>query len=76
VALRFHHSCLYMRLLREQKAVNFHPRYRLPEADFAASGGGVPLFVRNVGIVGAAAVSGLLMSRITASLWLRSRRSA
>jgi uncharacterized protein (UPF0303 family) len=59
VALRFHHSSLYMRLLCENRAVNFHARYRLPEADFAASGGGVPLFVRNVGVVGAVAVSGL-----------------
>ncbi len=59
VVLRFHHSSLYMRLLCESRSVNFHPRYRLPEADFAASGGGVPLIVRNVGVVGTAAVSGL-----------------
>ena len=59
VALRFHQSSLYMRLLCESKDVNFHARYRLPERDFAASGGGVPIFVRDVGVVGAVAVSGL-----------------
>ena len=59
VALRFHQSSLYMRLLCESKDVNFHARYRLPESDFAASGGGVPIFVRDVGVVGAIAVSGL-----------------
>lgn len=59
VALRFHQSSLYMRLLCESKDVKFHARYRLPESDFAASGGGVPIFVRDVGVVGAIAVSGL-----------------
>lgn len=59
VALRFHHSSLYMRLLCESKSVDFHARYRLPDADYAASGGGVPVYVENVGVVGAVAVSGL-----------------
>ena len=59
VALRFAQSSLYMRLLCESKSVDFHARYRLPMEDFAASGGGVPIFVANVGVVGAAAVSGL-----------------
>jgi len=59
VALRFHQSSLYMRLLCESKAVDFHDRFRLPREDFAASGGGVPIFVKGVGVVGAAAVSGL-----------------
>lgn len=59
VALRFHHSSLYMRLLCETQNIDFHARYRLPEADFAASGGGVPIFIENVGVVGAASVSGL-----------------
>lgn len=59
VALRFHQSSLYMRLLCESKGVNFHTRYRLPEADYAASGGGVPVFVEHVGVVGAVAISGL-----------------
>ncbi|KKB08858.1 hypothetical protein VE26_02010 [Devosia chinhatensis] len=59
VALRFHQSSLYMRLLCESKDVNFHTRYRLPEADFAASGGSVPIVVGTVGVVGAVSVSGL-----------------
>lgn len=59
VVQRFHHSSLYMRLLCERNGVDFHTRYRLPPADFAASGGGVPLRLRNAGIVGVAAVSGL-----------------
>ncbi|WP_328766123.1 heme-degrading domain-containing protein [Devosia aurantiaca] len=59
VALRFHHSSLYMRLLCETQGVDFHARYRLPHEDFAASGGGVPIFIENVGVVGAASVSGL-----------------
>ncbi|MDB5613967.1 MAG: hypothetical protein JWQ22_1620 [Devosia sp.] len=59
VALRYHKSSLYMRLLCEQHGWNFHDRFRLPAADFAASGGGVPIMVRGVGVVGAAAVSGL-----------------
>ncbi|MDB5624144.1 MAG: hypothetical protein JWR39_2707 [Devosia sp.] len=59
VALRFHQSSLYMRLLCEAKQWTFATRYRLPDADFAASGGGVPIIIRNVGVVGAVAVSGL-----------------
>ena len=59
VALRFHQSSLYMRLLCESKSVDFHDRFRLPREDFAASGGGVPIFVAGIGVVGAAAVSGL-----------------
>jgi len=59
VALRFHQSSLYTRLLCENKSVDFHDRYRLPREDFAASGGGVPIIIRGVGVVGAATVSGL-----------------
>lgn len=59
VALRFHHSSLHMRLLCEQKNWQFSERFRLSDADYAASGGGVPILVRGVGVVGAAAVSGL-----------------
>ncbi len=59
VALRFHRSSLYMRLLCEKHGWTFADRFRLPPEDFAASGGGIPIFVRGVGVVGAAAVSGL-----------------
>jgi uncharacterized protein (UPF0303 family) len=59
VALRFHRSSLYMRLLCEKHGWTFADRFRLRSEDFAASGGGIPIFVRGVGVVGAAAVSGL-----------------
>jgi len=59
VALRFHQSSLYMRLLCEKHSWDFATRFRLSDGDYAASGGGVPIFVRGVGVVGAAAVSGL-----------------
>ena len=39
VALRFHRSSLYMRLQSEHHGWSFHDRFRLSEADFAASGG-------------------------------------
>ncbi len=59
VALRFHRSSLYLRLLCESKNVDFHSRYRLPHADYAASGGSLPIIVEGVGVVGAVSVSGL-----------------
>ncbi|ODT75047.1 MAG: hypothetical protein ABS76_35250 [Pelagibacterium sp. SCN 64-44] len=59
VALRFHRSSLAMRLECERHGWDFSRRFRLPEADYAASGGGVPIIVRQAGIVGAVAVSGL-----------------
>jgi uncharacterized protein (UPF0303 family) len=59
VAVRFHRSSLAMRLEAEQRQIDFNRRYRLPEADFAASGGGVPLMLRNGTLIGAAGVSGL-----------------
>jgi uncharacterized protein (UPF0303 family) len=59
VVLRFHHSSLYMRLLCEGKGVTLSARYSLPEAEFVATGGAVPILVRNVGLVGVATVSGL-----------------
>ncbi|TNC72572.1 heme-degrading domain-containing protein [Rubellimicrobium roseum] len=59
VALRFHHSSLYMRLACESKGVTLSERYGLPETEFVASGGAVPIFVRDVGLVGVATVSGI-----------------
>ena len=59
VALRFHQSSLAMRLLCEENGWNFAHRFRLSDADYAASGGGVPIIVRGAGVVGAVAVSGL-----------------
>ncbi|ALN71254.1 heme-degrading domain-containing protein [Aureimonas sp. AU20] len=59
VALRFHHSSLYMRRLCEAKGVEFAMRYHLPASDFVASGGAVPITVRGSGVVGVVTVSGL-----------------
>jgi uncharacterized protein (UPF0303 family) len=46
VVHRFHHSSLYMRVAAEIGKFDFNLRYRLPTAEYAAAGGGVPLFVR------------------------------
>jgi uncharacterized protein (UPF0303 family) len=43
----------------EQKGRPFLQRYGLSEQDYAAAGGGFPIFVRNTGCVGAVVVSGL-----------------
>ena len=59
VALRFHRSSLAMRLECEQHGWDFSKRFRLPETDYAASGGGFPIIVRGAGVIGAVAVSGL-----------------
>lgn len=59
VALRFHQSSLYMRLLCEKHGWDFAQRFRLSADGFAASGGGIPICVEGTGVVGAAAVSGL-----------------
>ncbi len=59
VVEHFQHSSLYMRLLCEKNGVDFHSRYSLSQADYAASGGGVPIQVAGVGLVGVVAVSGL-----------------
>jgi uncharacterized protein (UPF0303 family) len=48
-----------MRLEAEERGIDFNRRYRLPEAAFAASGGGVPLLLRNGMLIGTAGVSGL-----------------
>lgn len=59
VAHRFHRSSLAMRLEAEGSGYDFNERFRLPKADFVASGGGVPLILRNGTLVGTASVSGL-----------------
>ncbi len=60
VVLRFGHSSLYWRLHSDNAGVNFNTRQRVPDTEYAASGGGVPLIARNAGLVGVAAVSGLV----------------
>jgi uncharacterized protein (UPF0303 family) len=59
VAHRFHRPSLAMRLEAERGGFDFNDRYRLPAADFVASGGGLPLMLRNGTLIGTAAVSGL-----------------
>jgi uncharacterized protein (UPF0303 family) len=59
VVQRFHHSSLYMSVEAEQKGRPFLQRYGLSEQDYAASGGGFPVFVKGTGCVGAVVVSGL-----------------
>jgi len=59
VALRFHRSSLAMRLEAEAGVYDFNALYRLPEADFVASGGGLPLILRGGTLIGTVAVSGL-----------------
>ncbi|WP_262271070.1 heme-degrading domain-containing protein [Microvirga yunnanensis] len=56
---RFHHSSLYMSVEAEQKGRPFLQRYGLSEQDYAAAGGGFPIFVKDTGCVGAVVVSGL-----------------
>lgn len=57
--MRFHRSSLAMRLLCETKGMPLAQRYGLVEADYVASGGGVPILVDGTGCIGAVIVSGL-----------------
>jgi uncharacterized protein (UPF0303 family) len=59
VVQRFHHSSLFMAVEAEVKARAFLQRYGLSEQDYAAAGGGFPIFVKDTGCVGAVVVSGL-----------------
>ena len=59
VSHRFHRSSLAMRLEAEAAGYDFNARFRLPETDYAASGGGVPLILRGGTLIGTAAISGL-----------------
>ena len=59
VVQRFHHSSLYMSVEAEVKGRPFLQRYGLSAQDYAAAGGGFPIFVKETGGVGAVVVSGL-----------------
>lgn len=59
VAHRFHRSSLSIRLEAETAGYDFNARFRLPEADYVASGGGFPLILRGGTLIGTAAISGL-----------------
>ncbi|QRM34166.1 heme-degrading domain-containing protein [Microvirga sp. VF16] len=59
VVQRFHHSSLYMSVEAEVQRRPFLQRYGLSEQDYAAAGGGFPIFVKDTGCVGAVVASGL-----------------
>lgn len=59
VAHRFHRSSLAIRLEAEAAGYDFNALFRLPGADYVASGGGVPLILRGGTLIGTAAISGL-----------------
>ena len=57
--LRFHHSSLYVGQLCRDQHTTPTEKFGLAAVDFAAAGGGFPVRVRDVGVVGYVAVSGL-----------------
>jgi uncharacterized protein (UPF0303 family) len=59
VVTRFGHSSLYMGQHSRDAGTTFEARFGLPLSEYAAHGGGFPLTVRDVGVVGVIAVSGL-----------------
>jgi uncharacterized protein (UPF0303 family) len=59
VVLRFGHSSLYMGQQCRDAGTTFEERYGLPLTEYAAHGGGLPLTIKDVGVVGVIAVSGL-----------------
>ncbi|XUY29892.1 heme-degrading domain-containing protein (plasmid) [Agrobacterium sp. rho-8.1] len=59
VAHRFHRSSLQIRLEAEEGGYDFNAKFRLPTADYVASGGGVPLILKGGTLIGTVAVSGL-----------------
>lgn len=59
VVARFHRSSYAMGLLMQKQGTTLLERYGLPTADYAAAGGGFPLYVENAGVVGSITVSGL-----------------
>lgn len=56
VVSRFGHSSLWAKVSAQP---GFHERYRLPDADYAAVGGGFPIHVAGIGHVGTVTISGM-----------------
>ena len=56
---RFGHSSLYVGERSRQEGTTFEEEMRLDPDDYAAHGGAFPVIVRDVGVVGTVAVSGL-----------------
>jgi uncharacterized protein (UPF0303 family) len=59
VVKMFHKSSYRMTLEQDRPDGTLPPRYGLDPADYALAGGGFPIKVAGVGIIGAVAVSGL-----------------
>ncbi len=59
VAHRFHRSSLQVRLEAERGGYDFNQKFRLPTADYVASGGGIPLILKGGTLIGTVGVSGL-----------------
>ena len=56
---RFEHSSLYMGQLCRDQGTTLSEKFLLPESEYAAHGGAVPLRVEGAGVVGWMGVSGL-----------------
>lgn len=61
VARMFQHSSLFKTWEADVIGKPFNARYALPEDEYAASGGAMPIFVAGTGCVGTVVVSGLPM---------------
>jgi uncharacterized protein (UPF0303 family) len=59
VVKRFGHSSLYVGLECKSRGTTFGSESGLPESDYRAEGGSIPLVVRETGRVGSVTVSGL-----------------
>jgi uncharacterized protein (UPF0303 family) len=59
VVRRFERATLAVRVAFEERGITFAEATGLDEPEYAAHGGGVPILVHGVGIVGAVYVSGL-----------------
>ena len=59
VVRRFEHSSLYMGQVCRDAGTTLQAKFLLPESDYAAHGGAVPLRVASAGVVGWMGVSGL-----------------
>ena len=59
VVARFYRSSYAVGMSLQKQNTTLLERYGLPTADYAAGGGGFPLYVESAGVVGSATVSGL-----------------
>jgi uncharacterized protein (UPF0303 family) len=59
VVNRFSHSSYYMAIFLKSLGMTMEGKYNLSPSEYAASGGGFPLAIRHVGVIGTISVSGL-----------------